>query len=65
MAINIDMENAFDKMEWNFLLAILQKLGFQPTWISWIRICISTTSFSVLLNGSPFGFFSYSRSQTR
>jgi hypothetical protein len=52
MAVNIDMEKAFDKMKWNFLL------GFHPSWINWVRLCISTTSFSVLLNGSPFGLFS-------
>jgi hypothetical protein len=61
MAVNIDMEKAFDKMEWSFLLAILTKLGFHPQWINWIRLCISTSYFSVLLNGSPFGFFSPSR----
>jgi hypothetical protein len=33
------------------------KLGFHPTWANWIRICVSTTSFSVLINGSPFGLF--------
>jgi len=61
MAVNIDMEKAFDKMEWSFLLAILTKLGFHPKWINWIRLCISNSSFSVLLNGSPFGLFSHSR----
>jgi hypothetical protein len=61
MAINIDMEKAFDKMEWPFLLAILKQLGFHDIWINWIRICISTTSFSVLLNGSSFGHFRPSR----
>jgi hypothetical protein len=61
MEINIDMKKVFDKTEWNFLLAILQKLGFHLTWINWVRLCISTTSFSVLLNGSPFGLFSPSR----
>jgi hypothetical protein len=61
MAVHLDMEKAFDKMEWHFLLSILQKLGFHPRWIHWIRLCISTSSFSVLLNGSPFGLFSPSR----
>jgi hypothetical protein len=28
MAVNISMEKTFDKMEWGFLLSILQKLGF-------------------------------------
>jgi hypothetical protein len=57
MAVNIDMEKAFDRMEWSFILSILHKLGFNDKWINWIRLCITTTSFSVLLNGSPFGHF--------
>ena len=58
MFMKMDMEKAFDRMEWSFLLAILEKLGFSQTWLSWIRICITSTSFSILLNGSPFGHFS-------
>jgi hypothetical protein len=61
MAIKIDMEKAFDCMEWNFLFAILAKLGFHSTWINWIRICITLPSFSILINGSPFGLFTPSR----
>jgi hypothetical protein len=61
MAVNIDMEKAFDRMEWSFILSILHKLGFKDKWINWIRLCISITSFSVLLNGSPFGHFRPSR----
>jgi hypothetical protein len=57
MVINIDMV----KMEWPFILAILKQLGFHDKWINWNRICISTTSFSVLLNGSSFGYFKPSR----
>jgi hypothetical protein len=54
----MDMEKAFDKIEWDFILAIMEKLGFHPNWISWIRLCISSSSFSIILNGSPFGNFS-------
>jgi hypothetical protein len=61
MAVKIDMEKAFDRMEWDFLLSILTKLGFDSVWINWIRICVSSTSFSILINGSPFGFFTPSR----
>jgi hypothetical protein len=48
-------------MEWDFLLSILTKLVFDSVWINWIRICVSSTSFSILINGSPFGFFTPSR----
>jgi hypothetical protein len=61
MFMKMDMEKAFDRMEWSFLLAILEKLDFSQTWLSWIRICITSTSFSILLNGSPFGLFSLGR----
>jgi hypothetical protein len=48
-------------MEWNFLLLVIQKLGFHKKLINWIRLCITTSSFSVFLNGSPFGLFPPSR----
>jgi hypothetical protein len=57
MAVKIDMEKAFDRMEWSFIFAILTKLGFAPMWINWIRICITSPSFSILINGSLFGHF--------
>jgi hypothetical protein len=57
MAIKIDMEKAFNRMEWSFIFAILSKLGFAPMWINWIRICITSPSFSILINGSPLGLF--------
>jgi len=42
-------------------LLIMLKQGFHPTWVNWIRICVSSTSFSVLINGSPFGLFTPTR----
>ena len=35
----------------------MDQLGFSPTWIAWVKNCISSASFSILLNGSPFGHF--------
>lgn len=34
-----------------------KKLRFHPTQLNWIQVCISCSSFSILINGSPFGFF--------
>jgi exonuclease III len=57
MALKLDMEKAFDSMEWDFLLKILSLLGFHPTWVHWISQCITTSSFSILLDGAPYGKF--------
>jgi hypothetical protein len=61
MFLNMDMEKAFDKMKWCFLLAIMRKLGFNDRWIGWIESCITSSFFSILINGSPFGLFSPAR----
>jgi hypothetical protein len=52
MDLEIDMEKTFDQMKWNFHLSIMSKLGFYPVWINWIRICITCTYFSIMINGS-------------
>ncbi|RVW40956.1 putative ribonuclease H protein [Vitis vinifera] len=53
----LDLEKAYDHINWDFLMSVMQKMGFGEKWVSWIRWCISTTSFSVLINSSPVGFF--------
>ena len=57
----LDIEKAYDKVDWNFILTIMKKMGFGEIWIRWIRWCISTASFSVMINGTPTGFFQSSR----
>jgi hypothetical protein len=39
---------------------LLQWCGLGEKWRDWIRFCISTVSFSILVNGTPSGFFNSS-----
>ena len=57
----LDLEKAYDHINWDFLLIVMQKMGFGEKWAGWIRWCISTASFLVLINGSPTGFFQSTR----
>ncbi|CAL1354917.1 unnamed protein product [Linum trigynum] len=61
MALKVDMEKAYDRVEWAFLLGVLDKMGFSSVWRDWIHECLRSSSFTILMNGNPSGYFSPTR----
>ncbi|XP_056863930.1 uncharacterized protein LOC130511109 [Raphanus sativus] len=53
MAVKTDITKAYDRLEWRFLKETMQCMGFGERWIQWVMACISTVSYSVLINGVP------------
>ena len=46
------MSKAYDRVNWNFLKAVLLAMNFDSKWIKWIMECVSTVEYTLLLNGS-------------
>jgi hypothetical protein len=55
MALKLDMNKAYDRVEWNFLESILQKLGFAEKVVRLMMTCVRTVKYSVLVHGKSYG----------
>jgi hypothetical protein len=55
--LKIDFSKAFDKVNWLYLRMLLTHLGFEVPFINWIKNCITSVSFDVLINGSASNLF--------
>ncbi|WP_369293706.1 reverse transcriptase domain-containing protein, partial [Klebsiella pneumoniae] len=49
------MSKAYDRIEWKFVSQVMERLGFHSKWVGWIMECISTVSYSYLINESVYG----------
>ena len=59
--ISLDQEKAFDRVNWNFLERVLQKMNFGPEFRQWIRVIYSEISSACLHSGFVTPFFEISR----
>nr|GEW26340.1 hypothetical protein [Tanacetum cinerariifolium] len=53
----IGIQKAYDTVAWRFLGRVLECFGFHLRMIKWIMACVTSTSFSLSLNGDIHGFF--------
>jgi hypothetical protein len=53
----MDMMKAYDRVEWDYLKAIMIRLGFHRLWVDMIMRLVTAVSFSVLFNGDRLDSF--------
>ena len=59
--LKIDMDKAYNRINWNFIKTIPECITFSQHWFKLIIECIGTVSYPILINGSPSGIIKPSR----
>lgn len=55
--LQIDISKAYDNLNWDFVINILEAYDLPSVFIDWTHCCISSPYYSVCLNGELVGFF--------
>ena len=55
MATKLDMRNAYDRVEWSYLEAVMKKMGFGEQWIKLMMVYVKTVTYSTPINGQLKG----------
>ena len=61
MAIKLDLQKAYERVNWNFLKAVLLHFGFNEIFTRWIIAYVSSMTFEVMVNGGKSESFKPSR----
>lgn len=55
MSIKLNMSKSYDRVEWHYLEHVLNVLSYHHWFVNLIMSCVRSTSFSILINGTPHG----------
>lgn len=61
MIMPLDLAKAYDKLNWTHIKKVLLAFRFDHNWVRWVMTLVTSSSFSILVNGSPSKTFTPSR----
>lgn len=50
-AIQMDIQKAYDLVEWDALENIIQEMNFPRKFIDWVMMCVKSVSYQYSING--------------
>ena len=59
--VSLDQQKAFDRVDWGYLMQVLENFGFGPNFRKWVQIIYTDISSAVLCNGNISQTFSLTR----
>ncbi|GKC77153.1 RNA-directed DNA polymerase, eukaryota, reverse transcriptase zinc-binding domain protein, partial [Tanacetum coccineum] len=61
VSFKIDLQKAYDTITWGFIKDALDIYGFHKTMVNWTMTCVTSTKFSINVNGERVGYFKRGR----
>ena len=49
--LKIDLQKAYDSVEWPFLEQVMEGLGFPDLFTQWVMKCVKTVNYTIVVNG--------------
>lgn len=51
--IKLELNKSYNRIRWDFVEKVLRAFKFPEIWVNWIMQCVTTVSYSILVNGEP------------
>lgn len=51
--MQLDLEKTYDKLNWTYIRNVLLAFGFDHNWVRLVMASMTSSSFSIMVNGSP------------
>ncbi|XP_016206345.1 uncharacterized protein LOC107646692 [Arachis ipaensis] len=52
LAIKLDMNKAYDRLEWSFLQRVMEEFGFSSEWVRLVMSCVKSATYRFKINGN-------------